>query len=286
MLFCKLSGTHVSGTLYIVATPIGNLEDISSRAVKILSSVDAIAAEDTRRTRQLLSHLGVRTPCFALHEHNEAQKTDSVIEQLVRGDAIAVVSDAGTPLLSDPGFRLVSAAHEHGLTVCPIPGPSAVTAALSAAGLPTDRFCFEGFLPAKKAARVARLGELSSETRTLVFFESVHRVQKCIADLCDTFGGDRPAFIAREITKLHEQNVRATLKEIDGKLGTDEIPGKGEFVIVVQGAASAPESSLNEQLLLRELKGALPLRKAAAVAAKVLGGRRNDLYERLMEMDE
>lgn len=277
--------SDMSGTLYIVATPIGNLDDISRRATDILASVATVAAEDTRRTRQLLAHYGISTPCISLHEHNETAKSADIIRQIKDGVDIALVSDAGTPLLSDPGYRLVSAAHAEGVTVCPIPGASAVIAALSVAGLPSDRFCFEGFLPAKKAARLATLRLLAGEARTMIFFESVHRVEKSLLDLCEVFGAARPAFIAREISKVYEQYVRATLGELLDAVQSGAIVVKGEFVIAVGGVELTASEAPNMELLLRELKAALPLKQAAAIAARVTGGRRNELYARLLELD-
>jgi len=204
----------MSGTLYVVATPIGNLEDLAPRARQTLASVDLVAAEDTRHTGRLLSTIGAKPRQMALHDHNEAQVVSRVIEALDHGKDVALVSDAGTPLVNDPGFRLVREAHARGVPVVPVPGASAVTAALSAAGLPTDRFCFEGFPPAKKAARRAWLQELSTEVRTIVLYESVHRIQDSVADLADVFGKERDAFIGRELTKMHEQCVHATLGEL------------------------------------------------------------------------
>jgi 16S rRNA (cytidine1402-2'-O)-methyltransferase len=274
----------MSGTLFVVATPIGNLEDMSPRARQTLAEVDLIAAEDTRHTGRLLSHLGVKTRQFALHDHNERQAADALIKELKNGNSVALVSDAGTPLVSDPGYRLVKAAHEHGIRVSPLPGASAVTAALSVAGLPTDRFCFEGFAPSKAAARRKYLQSLAGETRTMVFYESVHRMPAAIADMADAFGADRPAFIARELTKLHEQCVLATLGELARDIESNAITGKGEFVIVVDGAEASSDTSIDVDRLLAELVDVLPAKQAAAIAARVAGGRRNELYQRLLEL--
>ncbi len=271
----------MSGTLYIVATPIGNLEDLSPRARRTLADVALIAAEDTRHTGRLLSHIGVQTALKALHEHNEAAVVGSIIAVLESGKSVALVSDAGTPLLSDPGYRLVVEAHARGIDVTPVPGPSAVTAALSVAGLPTDRFCFEGFLPAKSAARRNALRALASETRTMVFYESVHRIDALLADLRTVFGDDRPAVIARELTKLHEQLVRGTLAELCVRMEREEIPRKGEFVIVVGGGEAAPEAAIVDALAL-ELAAVLPAKQAAAIVAKVTGARRNEVYQKLL----
>ena len=274
----------MSGTLFVVATPIGNLEDLSPRARQMLAEVDLIAAEDTRHTGRLLSHLGVKTPQIALHDHNEARATNTLIGALESGKSVALVSDAGTPLVSDPGFRLVQAAHGRGITVSPIPGPSAVTAALSVSGLSTDRFCFEGFLPSKRGARRKKLQELAQEPRTMVLFESVHRIGTCLDDMANTLGRDRPAFLGRELSKLHEQCLSSTLGEIADGVRADEIPARGEFVIVVSGSASPPPESLEIDRLLRELADVLPAKQAAAIAARVSGEKRNALYQRLLDI--
>jgi 16S rRNA (cytidine1402-2'-O)-methyltransferase len=274
----------MSGTLFIVATPIGNLEDLSPRARQTLADVDLIAAEDTRHTGRLLLHFGVKTRLLALHDHNEADRTATVIAELQSGKSVALVSDAGTPLISDPGYRLVQAAHEAGITVSPIPGPSALTAALSVAGLPTDRFCFEGFLPAKKKARQDVLASLASERRTLVFYESVHRVGKCLHDMIDAFGADRSAFIGRELSKLHEQGSFATLGVLHAQVVSGEIASKGEFVIVVAGNCASKESSLEVDQLVVELSGKLPDKEVARIVARVTGEKRNSIYKRLLDL--
>ena len=272
----------MSGKLFIVATPIGNLEDLTPRARQALAEVDLIAAEDTRHTGRLLSHIGVKTRLLALHDHNEQQVVPKLVAALESGQSIALVSDAGTPLISDPGYRLVQAAHANDIVVSPIPGPSAVTAALSAAGLPTDRFCFEGFLPAKKAARQNMLNSLSRETRTLVFYESVHRITEVLADLCDAFGDERAAFVGRELTKMHEQCVQETLGSLRDKVADGSIVGKGEFVIVVAGSEEVAESSLEIDRLLQALAAHLSAKDTARVAAEATGLKRNDLYKRLL----
>ena len=274
----------MSGTLFVVATPIGNLEDLSPRARQTLADVDLVAAEDTRHTGRLLSHLGVKTPQFALHEHNEAHAAQALIEQLNDGKSVALVSDAGTPLVSDPGYRLLQAAHANGIAVSPLPGPSAVTAALSVSGLPTDRFGFEGFPPAKKAARRKWLQARAADGRTLLFFEAVHRIGATLADMVDVFGTDREAFIGRELTKLHEQCRQATLSELLDEVSNGTIVSKGEFVIAVHGREDDSSSSIDADRLLRELAEALPPKKAAAIAARVTGEKRNALYQRLLEI--
>ena len=274
----------MSGTLYIVATPIGNLDDLTPRARQTLMEVDLIAAEDTRHTGRLLSHIGVKTPQKALHDHNESRAVPALIEALLEGKNIALVSDAGTPLVSDPGYRLVAGAHENHINVSPIPGASAVTAALSAAGLPTDRFCFEGFTPNKRLARQAWFLERAAETRTLVFFESVHRVKESVVDMVVAFGADRQAFVGRELTKLHEQCVQGSLGDIDEKLRSAVVAEKGEFVIVVSGTKEKQASAIEVDLLIAELAAVLPGKQAAAIAARVTGEKKNTLYARMLEL--
>jgi len=274
----------MSGTLFIIATPIGNLNDLSPRARRTLADVDLVAAEDTRHTGRLLSHIGVKTRLLALHDHNEEQAVRRVMTALESGQSVALVSDAGTPLLSDPGYRLVRAAHHGGLAVSPIPGPSAITAALSAAGLPTDRFCFEGFLPARRAARRQALESFVHESRTLVFFESVHRIADVLDDMCRIFGEERPAFIGRELTKMHEQCVQETLGRLRDKVNDHSIVSKGEFVIAVGGSVDVQESSLDVDRLLVALATKLSAKDAARVAARATGLGRNELYERLLQL--
>jgi 16S rRNA (cytidine1402-2'-O)-methyltransferase len=274
----------MSGTLFIVATSIGNLEDLSPRARQTLADVDLIAAEDTRHTGRLLSHFGVKTRLLALHDHNEADRAATVINELQSGKSVALVSDAGTPLISDPGYRLVQAAHETGIPVSPIPGPSALAAALSVAGLPTDRFCFEGFLPAKKKARSDALAALAGETRTLVFYESVHRIDDCLDDMINAFGAARVAFIGRELSKMHEQGVLASLAELRERLAGGDITRKGEFVIVVGGADGASAGAMDADRLLVELQGRLPDKDVARIVSNVTGEKRNALYKRLLDL--
>jgi len=274
----------MSGTLFIVATPIGNLEDLTPRARQTLAEVNLIAAEDTRHTGRLLMHIGCKTRLMALHDHNEEKVVHSLIETLQGGNNVALVSDAGTPLVSDPGFRLVRAAHAHGITVSPIPGASAVTAVLSAAGIPTDRFCFEGFAPSKRAARIDWLESLANERRTLVIYESVHRIEECLADMVTVFGPERQAFIGRELTKMHEQCVQESLGELQRQVENKSIVGKGEFAIVVAGSADEIESPLEVDRLLRALSTHLSAKDSAKVAAEATGLKRNALYERLLEL--
>ena len=273
----------MSGKLFIVATPIGNLEDLTPRARQMLAEVDLIAAEDTRRTGRLLSHIGVKSRLMALHDHNEEKSVAKIIKMLQDGQSIALVSDAGTPLVSDPGYRLVSAAHENNIGVSPIPGASAAVAALSVAGLATDRFCFEGFGPSKKDARREWLQARATETRTMVFYESVHRISACFADLIDAFGCERKAFVGRELTKMHEQCVSATLGELAAQVAADEIMHKGELVIVVGGGATSA-SAIDIERLLQELSGKLPDKEIARAVAKATGEKRNALYQRLLDL--
>lgn len=274
------------GTLYIVATPIGNLGDITQRAITTLNDVDCIAAEDTRHTRQLLNALGLQNDLFALHEHNERERSAGIIERILTGDNIALVSDAGTPLISDPGYVLVNEARAAGITVCPIPGPSAIITALSAMGLATDRFAFEGFLPAKAGARKNALQTLPRETRTLVFYESCHRIDGMLEALAETFGPDRPAALAREITKKFEQIINAPLAELVVMINDGQIPHKGEFVVAVSGATPSDDESsvVDAERLLRVLLAELPVKQAAKIAANITGLGKNDLYQRALAM--
>jgi len=274
----------MSGTLFVVATPIGNLEDLTPRARETLATVDLVAAEDTRHTGRLLMSINAKPSLMALHDHNEERVLQSVIETLKDGRNVALVSDAGTPLVSDPGFRLVRAAHDQGVKVVPLPGPSAVTAALSAAGLPTDRFCFEGFAPAKRAARRKWLGELANEVRTIVMYESVHRISECILDLVDIFGADRKAFIGRELTKLHEQCVQESLGELKRRVNEGDIVSKGEFVIVISGAEPGDDSDIDVDRMLRLLCKHLGAKEAARVTAELTGQKKNALYERILAL--
>ena len=274
----------MSGTLFVVATPIGNLEDLSPRARQTLADVDLIAAEDTRHTGRLLSHFGVETRLLALHDHNEADRAEMVIRELAAGRSVALVSDAGTPLISDPGYRLVKAAHDAGINVSPIPGPSAMIAALSVAGLATDRFCFEGFLPAKKKGRRDTLADLANETRTMVFYESVHRMESSVADMVEVFGRARSVFLGREMSKLHEQCISTTLGELARQVEENEITQKGELVIVVAGSDQVTSSAIDSDSLLHDLAALLPKKEAARIVAKATGEKRNVLYKRLLDL--
>ena len=268
------------GRLQVVATPIGNMGDLSGRARKALESADLIAAEDTRHTLALLQAIGVSRPLLSLHAHNESQRVPDLLARLESGENIAVVSDAGTPLLSDPGFELVSRAAEAGYEVEAIPGPSAITTALAVAGLPTSRFCFEGFLPARERERRAELSRLAHEVRTLVFFEAPHRIADTLADLEAEFGGDRRAVVARELTKTHETIYRGTLSALAAQARSDANFQRGEITIVVHGAP-VTTSTVDQQLLRRAvdlLSKDLPPSRTAAIAAQLTGATRNEAY--------
>ena len=268
-----------AGVLHVVATPIGNLGDLSPRARRVLGEVDAICAEDTRHTRQLLSQCGIERPLLALHEHNEDAVAQRLVARLLAGESLALVSDAGTPLVSDPGFRLVRAARAAGIRVSPVPGPSALVAALSVAGLPSDRFAFEGFLPAKAAARRERLAALAGEPRTLIFYESSHRIDGMLADAVAAFGGERRGVVARELTKLFETVLDGTLAQLHARVLADADQRRGEFVVVVEGAGDDEAARLAEgrrvyALLSAELKPSA----AAKLAAEITGAPRKALY--------
>ncbi len=266
------------GTLYVVGTPIGNLQDLSPRARDVLGRVALVAAEDTRRTRGLLSSIGVNTPLIACHDHNESDCAQQLVARLTGGESVALVSDAGMPLLSDPGLLVVRAARSQGITVVSIPGPSAITTALTAAGLAADRFVFEGFLPRRSSARQSRLAELRDECRTLIFFEAVHRMPECLDALVAAFGPDRSAVIARELTKLHEQVVDGTLASLRERLDV-QIPLKGEFVVVVAGNDAATSADESEARRIFELlAGSLSAREAVALTARITGLPRNTVY--------
>jgi 16S rRNA (cytidine1402-2'-O)-methyltransferase len=268
--------------LYIVATPIGNLEDFTPRAQRALSEVALIAAEDTRHSGKLLQHFHIATPVIALHEHNEREIAPALIERLRRGESLALLSDAGTPLVSDPGYHLVRAAHEAGVRVVPLPGACAAVTALSAAGLPTDRFAFEGFPPAKGAARRSFFELLRAEPRTLVFYESPHRIVESLIDLAGTFGADREAVVARELTKQFETVRTGRLGELVEWMRSDEHQQLGEFVLVVRGAAAAvagAEASAQGERILKVLLEELPLKQAVSLASRLSGEPKNRLYD-------
>jgi 16S rRNA (cytidine1402-2'-O)-methyltransferase len=276
-----------TGRLAVVSTPIGNLGDLSSRARDELAAADLIAAEDTRRTGQLLATLGISRPLVSLHEHNESERIAELLARLREGAKIALVSDAGTPLLSDPGFELVRRVAADGFVVVSVPGPSAITAALSIAGLPTERFCFEGFLPARLGERRARLDEVKNETRTLVFFEAPHRIVETLADCANAFGTARRAVVARELTKAFETVYRGTLEELAAAAKGDANFARGEITLVIEGAAprTAPDDARAAlERTLRVLLAELSPSKAAAVAAELTGAKRNAAYQLALEM--
>lgn len=269
------------GILYVVATPIGNLQDLSQRAQAVLREVTLIVAEDTRHSRILLTHFAITTPLQALHEHNERQIADSLIQRLQMGTCIALISDAGTPLISDPGLQLVKLAHSAHIRVVPIPGPSALISALSVAGLPTDRFVFEGFLPSKSSARQQRLHDLATETRTLVFFEAPHRLLDCIEDMITIFGAQRIATLAKELTKLFETVYQDTLENIRDWLIAELTRQKGEFVLVIQGAPLLDKQCINAEAerIFQLLRQELPQKQAARLASQITGVSQNALYK-------
>jgi 16S rRNA (cytidine1402-2'-O)-methyltransferase len=277
------------GRLAVISTPIGNLGDLSPRAREELASAELVAAEDTRRTGQLLTTLGLSRPLVSLHEHNERERIDELLEKLRAGARIALVSDAGTPLLSDPGFELVRRVSQEGISVVAVPGPSAITAALSIAGLPTERFSFEGFLPARLAERRTRIAELASEARTLVFFEAPHRIAESLEDLAAGFGATRRAAVARELTKVFETVYRGTLGELGKQARSDSNFTRGEITMVIEGAPraeadAAPRAQLDATLIV--LLSELAPSKAAALAARLTGAKRNDAYARALELSK
>jgi len=277
--------SNEAGCLFVVSTPIGNLDDITLRAARTLGEVDRILAEDTRHTRRLLAHLGVTTPLQSMHEHNEAAGLPALIAQLQAGRRFALVSDAGTPLVSDPGFPLVRACRANAIDVVPVPGASALIAALSVAGLPTDRFRFEGFLPRRQAARRESLAQLGTERVTLVFYESSHRIVESLQDCVATFGGERPAAIARELTKLHETVKTATLAELADWVRADANQQRGEIVLLVGGLQDGDGPHEHDELL-RILLAELPVRQAAGIAARYTGQGRNAVYRRALELQQ
>lgn len=273
------------GCLYLVATPIGHRGDIGERARQLLAEVDIVAAEDTRLSGRLLAHWGIEARLVSLHEHNEEERAGRLVEHLRAGRSVALVSDAGTPGVSDPGYRVVVAAHAASVRVVPVPGPSAVLAALVASGQPTDRFVFEGFLPARRGARRQRLEMLAGETRTLVLFESGHRIVSALRDLVEAFGGDRAATLARELTKAHETLRRDTLEGLAEWVAADENQRRGEIVLVVAGAGPEPggEARVTLAAALDALLPELPPARAAAVAARLTGVRRREAYRAALD---
>tara|TARA_B100001179_G_scaffold72002_1_gene50369 strand:- start:5035 stop:5934 length:900 start_codon:yes stop_codon:yes gene_type:complete len=276
------------GTLFVVATPIGNLKDISPRAVSVLENVDLIASEDTRHSKKLLSKYNIKTRQIAYHEYNEEKVVDDLVAKLLRGVSIALISDAGTPLISDPGYRLISSAHSNGIIVSPIPGANAVISAISVSGLPTDRFCFEGYLPEKRNLRQAILKNLCNEKRTLIFLESVHRIEESIKDIAKIFGGDRAVFLGRELTKIYEQCIRTDLDSLFKMFKEELIPKKGEFILVVEGNRTNNSQNVNKLIslesIIKELLKYLPGSQIVDIIVKISNLRRNDIYNLMLSI--
>lgn len=279
-----------ANALYIVATPIGNLEDMTTRAIKVLQKADIIAAEDTRHSARLMQHFGIDSPLVPYHDHGSDQQTTRLLQKLEQGANVALISDAGTPLISDPGYRLVKLAREQGYNVIPIPGACAMVAALCAAGLPSDRFSFEGFLPAKSGPRSSRLAELATVEHTLIFYESPHRIEDSLKAMAEAFGGDRQAVLAREITKTYETFLTASFAELLAMLAADANQLRGEMVVMVAGfhkPESAEETLPDEaQKIMAVLAEELPVKQAAALAAKITGEKKNRLYQWAIERDK
>ncbi|HEX2549629.1 MAG TPA: 16S rRNA (cytidine(1402)-2'-O)-methyltransferase [Gammaproteobacteria bacterium] len=273
--------THHFGTLDIVATPLGNLQDMSFRAVSILKDVDRIASEDTRHSLPLLRHFSIQKPLLSLHEHNEKQRSQQLLEYLQKGESIALISDAGTPLISDPGAHLVQTVRYAGITVVPIPGPCAAIAALSAAGLPTDRFVFEGFLPVKGKLRQERLSALKIETRTMIFYEAPHRISELVASLIPVLGEERECVFARELTKIYETIHYSTLTELKKWIKDDIYRERGEIVLLVKGAIKAAEEN-NADSILKILLKNLPLKQAVELTAEITHQRKNTIYQQAL----
>jgi 16S rRNA (cytidine1402-2'-O)-methyltransferase len=277
------------GAIYIVATPIGNLGDISQRALETLTHVDIIFAEDTRNSRKLLSHYGIKNKLSSLHQHNEAEKTQYIIGLLNDNLSVALISDAGTPLISDPGYRMVNILSQQGFSIIPIPGASAIITALSIAGLPTERFTFEGFLPSKPSARKACLEQNKQEVRTQVYYESSHRIQASINDFYTVFGAERKIVLARELTKLYEDIFRGTLAQLCEWIAANPMRKKGEFVLMLHGFVvekKPDEHCISTQTLLTTLLSELPVKQAASIAAKLTGESKNGLYKQALQLNK
>ena len=275
----------MSAQLFVVATPIGHLDDITYRAIDILKSVSIIAAEDTRTSAQLLKHFNISTPLTACHEHNESNKINILIQRLLNGENMALISDAGTPLISDPGFKLVRAAQEHNIRVIPVPGACAAIAALSSVGLPSDRFSFEGFLPSRQSQRLSQLEKLQDETQTLIFYEAPHRILESVKDMAQVFGANRPVGFAREITKTFETIKKMTLAELVQFIEADHNQQKGEIVLVIGGATEEKdlEQEKLDQLLTRLLQD-LSVKAASQLAADLTGIKKKVAYQRALEL--
>lgn len=272
------------GKIYVVATPIGNLGDITMRAIQILSEVDLIAAEDTRHSQKLLNHLNIVTPLIALHDFNEKERCDLILDKVIHGKKVALISDAGTPLISDPGYLLVHKALQKGVAVSPVPGPSAVIAALSVSGLPTNHFVFEGFLPVKKGARQKRLAFLREEARTIIFYEAPHRILDLVENLVEIFGEEREATLTKELTKTFETVHHSCLKSLLGWLNANPLHQKGEFVLMVKGQSEPnAEQNLDSDRILLLLQEALPLKQAVSLCARITGQNKNVLYRKALK---
>jgi 16S rRNA (cytidine1402-2'-O)-methyltransferase len=275
----------VPGVLYIVATPIGNLEDLTFRALRILKEVDLIAAEDTRHSRRLLDHYGIKTPLTSYHEHNEQSKAQHLVERMQRGESVALISDAGTPLLSDPGHRLVQEAIRSGISISPVPGPSALVAALSASGLSMESFAFEGFLPAKRKERREKLQSLRAEARTLVFYEAPHRLKECLEDI-GAILGDREMVLAREITKVHEEFLRGSAVDLIAQLADRDI--RGELTLVIQGASG--ETSVAQELVMAEIRklksDGMRVKEIAALLGEKYSIAKREVYRMVLQLEE
>jgi len=272
------------GTLYLVATPIGNLADITQRAISVLDQVDIIAAEDTRHSQRLLSYLGIKTRSRAYHEHNEERATPGLLDELESGKSIAVISDAGTPLISDPGYRLVTQAHDRNISIVPIPGVCAAIAALSAAGLATDAFTFEGFPPAKRGARLHFLEPLAQQQRTMIFYISCHRIVETLKDMQVTFGANRRVTYARELTKTFETIKRMALSSLVDWVEADDNQRKGEIVLVVEGSVVQGSDATQIDHYLSVLLSELPLKQSVSLVVKMTGENKNDVYKRALEL--
>jgi len=277
----------MSAQLFVVATPIGHLDDMTFRSIEVLKSVSVIAAEDTRQSAQLLKHYNISTPLTACHDHNESNKIDILIEKLKSGQNIALVSDAGTPLIRDPGFKLVRAAQENGIRVIPVPGACAAIAALSAVGLPSDRFSFEGFLSSKQSQRLIQLEKLKHESQTMIIYEAPHRILDSVKDMADVFGADRPVGFAREITKTFETIKKMTLGELDTFIENDRNQQKGEIVLVIGGAPDAKDQDVEQEKLdqlLNRLLQDLSVKAASQLAADLTGIKKKIAYQRALEL--
>jgi len=276
----------VKGALYIVATPIGNLEDFSPRAKAVLKNVDLIVAEDTRHSKPMLNQFGIETKIRAYHDHNERIQTPVLIEQLQAGMSIALISDAGTPLICDPGYHLLLAAHAEKIKVIPVPGPSALISALSVAGFSSEKFVFEGYLPARKTARRQRLQQLKGETRTLVFYEAPHRILASIEDAIICYGDERQAVIAKEISKRHENIQRGRLSGLLAWLHSDKDLSKGEFVVVIQGDKTSQFDTQEASRILKILLADHSVKQAARLTGEIMQGNRNDIYKLAMDLKD